>query len=419
MLSTIFSLSSLFISFGILCLGHGLNNTLLGVRATLEDFPDWVTGLMMSGYFLGFIFGTHLCTRLLPRIGQIRTFAAFASVASAISLFHVLYINVFTWVLLRIVYGVCIAALYMVIESWLNTLATRENRGQVLSIYMIVSFLSLSLGQLFILLAEPREYQLFAVVSILVSVSLVPLTLSKVDQPAEISSEHFGFLTMYRVSPLATIGIISTGLTLGAFWGLGAVYFTRMGLPSNDVALVIGITFIGGLLFQWPIGYCSDLFDRRITIAAVLLISILICLGLIFSIQNTIVNINALLILLALFFGGFSYTLYSLYLALANDFLTREQVVKASASLITFHAMGAILGPTLASVLMSWLGNNSLFGFIVAINGFMFVFALVRVVKGREIPAATSEPFISLPRSTTTAVFQLDPRQDEHASEAV
>lgn len=414
MLSTILSVSALLISFSILCLGHGLNNTLLGVRATLEHYPEWITGLMMSGYFLGFIFGTMLCARMISAIGQIRTFAAFASVASAISLLHVLFINEITWILLRIIYGICIAALYMVIESWLNVLSTKKTRGRILSVYMVINFLSLALGQIFIFIAEPSEYILFAIVSILISFSLVPLTISKAKPPEENNSEHFGFKQLYKISPLATIGCLATGLTLGAFWGLGAVYFTKIGFPSNQVAIIIATTFLGGLLFQWPIGYCSDLFDRRIIIAIVLLLSILVCgYMLYFMNPNTsTITLSPALIILSLLFGGFSYTLYSLFIALANDFIEPKYIVKACGGLIIFHAIGAIFGPAMAALTMVILGNNGLFAFIAVINCIALVIALMRIIHGRQIPESTSDPFVSVPK-TAVGVIELDPRQEK------
>lgn len=410
MFSTIYSVSALLISFSILCLGHGLNNTLLGMRATLEHYPEWVTGLMMSGYFLGFIFGTNLCARLIPIIGQIRTFAAFASIASSISLLHALFVNEVTWILLRIVYGICIAGLYMVIEIWLNVLSDKKNRGSILSVYMTINFLSLALGQIFVFTAEPSEFILFAVVSVLISISLVPLTISKTKQPENIISEHFSFKRLFIISPLATIGCISTGLTAGAFWGLGAVYFIQIGLPSSSVAMLIAATCIGGLICQWPIGYCSDRFGRRVTIATVLFLSIMVCAQIIFLIQGKVVELNTMLILLALFFGGFSYTLYSLFIALANDFLEPRFLVKASGGLLSFHAIGAIFGPILASLFMFYIGNNGLFIFIGLVNAVTFTLAVIRTIIGRKIPEATTESFVSMPR-TGAVIIELDPRQ--------
>ncbi len=379
----------------------------------MEGYLEWVTGLMMSGYFLGFIVGTLLCSRLIPKVGQIRVFAAFASLSSAISLIHVLFLNEITWILLRVVYGICIAALYMVIESWLNALSTRKNRGRILSVYMAVSFLSLAVGQLFIFTGDPGDYMLFAVVSVLVSCSLVPVTLSKSKQPEEIATEHFSFRKLITISPLATIGSLSTGFTLGAFWGLGAVYFTQIGLVSNDVAVLIGLTFLGGLLFQWPIGLCSDAIDRRWVIAAVLACSVIVCINFVALIDEAASGLSLQLMLISLFFGGFNYTLYSLFIALANDFLKSSQIVKASAGLLIFHSIGAICGPVIASLGMVSFGPKGLFITIGLINAALFGFATLRIIKGRQIPEATSEQFVSMPK-TAMAVTELDPRQNEN-----
>jgi len=413
MRSTLASLLALLVSYAILCLGHGLNNTLLGVRAIHEGFPDWVIGVMMSSYFLGFLIGAHVAGRMIPVVGQIRVFAAFASLASAVSLMHVLNLNQFTWIVLRFVYGMSIATLYVVIEGWLSTLSTRENRGKLLAVYMIINFACLSLGQLLMLSATPQSFTLFAVVSILISVALVPLTLSKSKQPESGHSEDFGYRRLFEISPLATLGCFSTGLTMGAFWGLGAAYFSRMGLSPDNAAIALSVAFLGGLLFQWPIGALSDHFDRRVTISFVVVSSALVCLGFVVLIDDVAHQLSNDLLILSFFFGGFSYTLYSLYIALANDFLQPAQAVKASGGLISIHAVGAILGPTLTSLLMSSsIGNKGLFGFIGAINGGMFLLAVYQLYRGRTIPESTHEAFICLPKTTAT-LLELDPRTHE------
>lgn len=398
-------------SFGILSLGHGLHNTLIGMRATIEHYPDWLIGIMMSVYFLGFLAGTAYCDRVLPRIGHIRTFAALASLASSISLIHVLFVNEITWIICRFVYGVCISSLYMVIESWLNALSTTKTRGRILSIYMIVSFLCLSLGQTFVVLAEPSKYILFALVSILISLSLMPLTLSRAEQPELYSSEPLGFRRLFMISPLATIGSLATGLIIGAFWGLAAVFFIKVGFSTSQAALAISISYLGGLVFQYPIGYLSDLFDRRITIVGVLVASAVVTLSMAQSIAS-FTHLNVYSSFLCFMFGAFVHTLYSLFIALANDFLQPEQVIKATGGLISLHAVGAIFGPIMASLLMSAIGPQGLLYFIVVVALFVSALAIYQVILGRKIPEETIADFVSIPR-TGLGIVELDPRQED------
>ena len=264
-------------------------------------------------------------------------------------------------------------------------------------------------------LAEPSEYILFAVVSILISFSLVPLTLSKAKQPDTISSEHLSFKKLFSISPLATIGCVSVGLTSGAFWGLGAMYFTQIGLSAEQVATLISLTFLGGLMFQWPIGLCSDYFDRRkvISIALLCLTVVAFCFAFFVSDVSTM---SAPLMVLSFLLGGFAYTLYSLFIALANDYLPPKFVVKASGGLIIFHAFGAIIGPIVASIFMSIMGPSGLFFYMFGIIMVVFLFSVMRIFTGRAIPEETSDHFISMPK-TSMAIVDLDPRQEYRESE--
>lgn len=414
MLSTLASVSALLLSYGVLCLGHSLNNTLLGLRATMEHYPDWVTGVMMSGYFLGYIIGIQICSRLIPKVGQIRIFAAFASFASAISLMHILYINPVSWIILRILYGMSISTLYMVIEGWLNSLSNLKTRGRIFSTYMVINFMGLSLGQGFFFVANPGSFQLFAVASVLISLALIPLTLSKnAKQPDNVSLETYSLKRLIQVSPLATLGCMATGLTTGAFWGMGAVCLSHIGLDAKGVATFIGCMLVGGLVCQWPIGYFSDLFNRRIAILCVCGLGAITALMIAvqFSGGEKVTTLSPQLLLLALTFGGFTYTLYSLCIALANDYLDATFIVKASGSLIMLHAMGAIAGPILVAMAMMLWGAHGFFAFFVVVNMLVVMLALRGMTLGRSLPEDT-ESFVAVPRSTV-AIAAMDPRQDE------
>jgi MFS family permease len=190
------------------------------------------------------------------------------------------------------------------------------------------------------------------------------------------------------------------------------VYFTQIGLNAKDVALLISLTFLGGLIFQWPIGLCSDYFDRRKVIAVVMLGFTLITGAFAFFVDEHVYVLNNYLMILSFFLGGCAYTLYSLFISLANDFLQPKHVVKASAGLIIFHAVGAIIGPFLASLMMASIGAHGLFLYMMTINAVVFLFSIMRIMHGRGIPEATSENFVSMPK-TSMGVMDLDPRQED------
>jgi len=165
---------SLFLGMSFLMLGNGLQGTLISWRANHEGFSSSTTGWIMTAFYLGFLAGSLLTIKLIQRVGHVRVFAALASMASTAVLVQILVITPSSWMLMRLVTGFCFAGTYVIVESWLNERANNETRGQVLSFYMFVSYAGLSGGQWLFNVADPTNFSLFLLVSILLSFALVP-----------------------------------------------------------------------------------------------------------------------------------------------------------------------------------------------------------------------------------------------------
>ena len=175
---------ALFIGLGFIMTAHGLQGNLLGVRSVYENFSLVSTGLIMSGFYIGYFIGAKNILTLVHRVGHIRVFAAMASSASLVILVHSIYVHPFTWFIARIFSGICMVGIYTIVESWLNDRSTNQTRGKVLSIYMMISYFGMGLGMLLINFQKPENYEPFILISILMSLSLVPILLTKRKPPA-------------------------------------------------------------------------------------------------------------------------------------------------------------------------------------------------------------------------------------------
>jgi MFS family permease len=400
-------------SFAVLCLGHGLQSVLLPARAIIEEYSNLTIGLLMSSYFAGFIAGTFTSPPLIARVGHIRVFAAASACACAIMLCHPLMLHPLAWVVLRTLYGFCLVHLYTVMESWLNSIGETANRGRILSVYMIVNFISVSMGQLLFFAGPAKGYELFSISAMLLALSLVPLILSRSVQPAAIPApERFGLKRLYTVSPLGVMGALIAGLMGGAYGGLAAAYIIRMGFSENFAALFMAVSLLGGLLGQWPLGALSDRIDRRYV---VVLASILVCLS---AASITLMvwqahpeRMAALwLIVAAASFGVGFHPLYSLCVAHVNDFVPPEQFVRASAGLQMVQGIGAVAGPLLAGGLMQVAGGNVLFLTIAVLAAILTLYTLLRLRTGRVPPHEHGAPFQPLDARTGLLAIILDPR---------
>ena len=385
---------AILLGFGILMLGDGLQGTLLAVRADLEGFSTTLTGLVMSTFYLGFLLGSIMTPRLTVKVGHIRVFAAFAALSSAAILIHAIFVTVPVWIAMRLISGFCFSGLYIVAESWLNDRASNETRGKLLSLYMVVTYIGVGAGQLLLNLADPVEYPLFILTSVLISIAVVPLLLSAGSPPTFQDSVRISLVQMYRLTPLGIVGMFAVGLVTATFFALGPVYAQRMGLGIKEISYFMAAAVLGTVLLQGPIGVLSDRFDRRKILT---LVTVLTSISALFCIPAAQHSTNALYLAIALF-GGLAFPLYSVCIAYTNDHLNPNQMIAASGALVLVGGLGAITGPVLFAMLMDNFGDQALFWSIASVHGFMGLFAMYRMIRSAPVPLDKQGP------STPTAV---------------
>ena len=408
MRNTLIGISALLLGAGAINLGLGLQGSLLALRANLEGFGVVLTGLIMSSYYAGFVIGSIFAPSIVNRVGHIRTFSAFASLASAAALCHAVLVEPITWMIFRAITGVCFAALCLVAESWLNERSTNLNRGALLSTYFVVILGATALGQLLLPIAPIAGYDLFVAVSVIISLSLVPVALTSTPTPVEIEHERLSLKRLYKVSPVGFIGCLGAGLTQGALWALSAVYAEKSGLITEETAIFVAIMILGGLLTQWPLGKLSDYIDRRYVIVTVSFG--MVGIGLLFFGTPRLDSIW--LYCLGAFAGGLALPIYGLSIAHTNDFMETKYFVPASATLLMVYGVGATLGPFLAALLMLIIGPSGLFVYSAIISLAVGSFALYRISQRNPVPEDEAEKFSMVTRTSQIA-YELDPRSDE------
>ncbi|MDP4623414.1 MAG: MFS transporter, partial [Hydrogenophaga sp.] len=247
-------LSPLLAAVALVVIGVGLLFSVMGIRANLSNFSSLTLGLVMSAYYVGFLVGSYFAPWLIRRIGHIRAFAALASMASTMPILHAMWVNPWFWGGLRLLTGLCVIGMYVVIESWLNSATPSKHRGKVFGTYMIVCSVAGAVGQWLILVGDKMSFVPFALVAIVFSVALLPITLSPQDEPDVEAAPRFSLRRLFQVSPLGVVSVTAAGMLNGAFLGMGAAFAQGAGLSDTNVASFMGATLLGGALFQWPVG---------------------------------------------------------------------------------------------------------------------------------------------------------------------
>ena len=405
MLKALAPVATLLIGVAILLTGQGLQGMLLPVRADLEQFSVYGVGFIGGTYFFGFTLGCLLGARMIRSVGHVRVFAAMTAAASASPLLHGLWVNIWSWGLLRTVSGFCFAVLYMVIESWINEKASNENRGTIFSAYALINMTVLAVGQQMLLLADPRSLTLFAVASVLVSLAAVPVTLSTSTSPRDVQTVKLDIRYLYRTSPAGMLGALATGLANGSFWALAPVFATSY---SDDLKLAAGVmtaAVLGGAISQWPLGHLSDRIDRRYVMGMISFGGMLIAIVTwMFAARIP----PLLIVLLCGAWGAMAFPLNAISVAHANDNANADEYVMLSSGLLLMYGVGAIIGPFASSAAMSIIGAGGLFLFTALVHALLLLYILNRTVRRPTPDTVHHVPFDDAVAAshTTSQVFE-------------
>ncbi len=398
------SVGALYLGIALLQLGNAMLGTLLAVRMDLSGFPPAVTGTIMSGYYIGFTAGSLKANLVVERVGHIRAFAAFAAVLAVATLTHVLAVDPRLWVAARAIGGFCVAGLLLVVESWLNERSTPSTRGKILSTYFVAVYAAMAAGQSLLALGDVMNANLFVIAAMLMTLALVPVSLTRSASPPIPKPSSFGLARLYRISPLGVAGVLSAGVILGAFYGMAPVFAQRIGMTPSQVGLFMGTAMIGSLLLQWPLGMLSDRFDRR---------RVLIACAFLTALASSAVLAGGDLSRVALFtltalYCGCAATLYPVSVAHANDFIEPEDIIAAAGGLLLVYSLGAIVGPLAAAQAVELAGPAGLFAFTAAMSAGLGLFGLWRMTRRASVPKDEQGSWVVLPRTTPVA-YDLDP----------
>ncbi|MCA1297866.1 MFS transporter [Stappia indica] len=373
--------TALLVSIALLIAGHGLQSTLLPLAGAQADFSDVAIGLVSSSYFFGLVLGCLGAPYVIMRAGHIRAFAALVSLMSAAAILHPIFVDPVAWSVIRIISGFCLAGFYMIVESWLNEQASNENRGKIMSVYIVLLYAAMTVGQISITTMEITTFVPFAVASVAVSLAVIPVSLTTANQPAPITVVRLRPVKLYRNSPTALVAVLLIGVTQGGLWLMAPLYGIQIGLSNDNAAYFAAAVVAGGALAQWPIGRASDRVDRRLVLLFLAVCAVSV--GFAFIMLN--VEGVAMAFGLAFLVGVATQPAYAIAASHAFDHADPDDYVETSSGMNLAFGIGSSFGPLTASLLMENVGPWGLFLQVVVIQGVLAFYILSRVFQRAAI----------------------------------
>jgi len=370
------SLGALFLSIAFLQLAAGSVGSFDALSGLAAGFERTEVGLLGSAHFLGFLIGCWWVPRLLGAVGHARAYSAMTALGAIGIGGHVMVTDPLWWSLFRVLVGICIAGCYTVVEAWLQARVTNSTRGRMMGLYRVVDVSAAFVAQAMIgYLAQIETYLAYNLLTMICCASLLPMALTRSDQPMTPAATRLRPAMAWRYSPLATLGVVVAAISAASMRMVGPIYGSEVGLSPEQIGYFLAATVLGGALAQIPLGWVADKFDRRWVLIGLSGAAIAAC-G--FTVLMADVGPAAILFASAVF-GFTTYPIYSVSAAHAHDFARDEDRVELSAALMFFYATGAIGAPYLASALIEGFGPKALFGLIAVGHVGLVIFGIIRM----------------------------------------
>ncbi len=410
-MSAVVSIVALLTGSGLLLLAGGLHGLLLPLAGLSEGFSDASLGLLGAGWAAGYMGGCLAVPVIVKRVGHVRTFGALASLAAITVLLNLLFKEPTVWIFLRALTGFCFAGAAMIVESWLNERSTSQTRGRIFGLYTMINLGATTAGQMLLTFGDPSGYFFFVLGSIIYSLSLLPTALSTAASPQPLTQAKLDPKKLWKNSPIAVVAVFMVGVSNGSFGSLGAVYGRRIGLDVPDIAIMMSLALLAGALVQIPVGMLSDRLDRRFVLVGLAVTAM--TLG---SSLSYFGGADPLLtIALSAAFGGVIYSMYPVIVAHASDHADTGDFLRISGGLLLIYGTGTMVGPLLASGLMTYTYPGALFQTTAAAHLSMMLFAIWRIRQRAPVSSADKSEFVlavSTAQITTPETVSLDPRTE-------
>ena len=381
------AIASVIASMALIAVGNGLMFAYIPVRLGAEGIDPVWAGLIITGLSAGGLAGCLLIGTLVRRVGHARAFMVLSALIALSNVAIGTGVQPLIWVAARALYGFAICGLFVVSQSWLNDVVANAIRGRVMALSSVAYITGLGLGYYTLALVDIATATAPLVGIAFTALSILPVGLTRLAQPAPPAAASVALAKAWRVSPVGVAGMLAVGGLTMTISGFAPIHATAKGYSQNDVALLLAAMPVGTLVLQMPLGWMSDRTDRRY----VLIFASLLAAAAGFLALGFDGGALAALILIYLVWDGAAESVYSLATAHASDRATRDDLVALSSSLLFAWSVAGFVVPGIITLLSALYGTQVFIHVAVAIALAYALFVAWRVDSAR--PAAATASF--------------------------
>ncbi len=316
-----------------------------------------------------------------------RAFALFMGLSAAVTLAIAFVPSLPAWIALRFGSGLCMAAIFMVIESWINQQIAPSHRSRIIAVYVVLAVSAGSLAPLALNIVDPLGRGLYFIIAVVFALAPLAMVLQSPRAPVFEHKSAIRLASVFVISPGGVIACFAHGLINAAISQGIAVYFERAGFGHVMLSIFLSAATLVGVALQMPIGMAADRLGRRYVLLVLSALLFLAALPLAITAAPSL----SFVLVAGVALAALAQPLYSLGTALTNARLAGRDFVSVAGGLLLAWALGSAAGPLIATALMDEFGRSALFIYI-AVTAFLLLAAILQRILAREPPDPVPAP---------------------------
>jgi len=363
------SLIALLVASAFIFAGNALVISSVTIILKENSINNFLIGMVNASFFLGAISATFFTQKIIAKISYKNSFKLFSIIFSLCTLAHSLSENLFFWLCLRFLMGICYYGLLIITEAWINQKTKNSTRSRILSFYEGVFYFAFAFGIL-ILYLDLNKISIFITSAVLIMLSFIPLELIKIKEPNTNSTYKISSPKISKLDPLAILTSFIAGMLINGFFSMSSLFMLLQGFDVQSLSYFMFFAMCGGFMAQFYMGALSDKLGRKF--------GILLCGNIgIFAVFCFILFMPELYIqyFLAFLLGTSIFCLYPLSLAQANDMLKdKNKIVDLGRTVLFCYSLGSLLAPLFLGILMQYFSFKGFLWFFLANLAFLTLF---------------------------------------------
>jgi MFS family permease len=277
---------------------------------------------------------------------------ALAAAAVLLGLFPAVPL-IWLWFPLRILLGAASETLFVVSETWLNSLSTDENRSKTMGIYTAALSLGFALGPLILSIVGSSGFLPYLVGSVLALLAALLIANPKVSAPPITDKPHGSPLHYLALAPVALAATVLNAAIESAGLSFLPLYAVDLGWSENQATQLMSVMMFGAIVLQIPIGFLGDRMSRQ---TLLIILAGLSAAGA--AIWPWALTQPWLTYTLLFVWGGAFVGIYTIMLSVVGSQFKGAQLVGIYASMGLMWGVGALIGPLFAGIAQQYLTHG-------------------------------------------------------------